>query len=142
MIRGMRYSPVAGSFSVNMRIVSAVFIAEFHAMFVIYINSVSIGYGSPFAALAMTMCIMPCAAIGASHENALSMRAGRPSPSMMQIFGRHRVAERNPGQRFSGCHLIGLAGWLWSGWRRLWMRRLVAPAPRDIDRTEQHLQQV
>ncbi len=87
MIRGMRYSPVAGSLSVSMRIVSAVFIAEFHAMFDIYIKSVSIGYGSPFAALAMTMCIMPWAAIGASHENALSIRAGRPSASMIRSSG-------------------------------------------------------
>ena len=59
-----------------MRIVSAVFIAEFQATLAMYIKSVSIGYGSPFQALAMTMCIMPWAAIGASHENALSMRPG------------------------------------------------------------------
>jgi len=56
----------------------AVFIAEFHAMLAMYIKRVSIEYGFAFQALAMTICIMPCAAIGASQEKALSMRKGRP----------------------------------------------------------------
>jgi len=43
MIRGMRYPPVAGSLSVSIRIVSAVFIAEFQAMLAMYMNNVSIG---------------------------------------------------------------------------------------------------
>ncbi len=110
MMRGMRYSPVAGSLSVSMRMVSAVFIAEFHAMFAMYMNSVSIGYGSPFAALAITMCIMPCAAIGASQENALSMRTGAAVGVEEQILGRHRVAERDARQRLSGDDLVGFAG--------------------------------
>ena len=87
MIRGMRYSPVAGFLSVSIRIVSAAFIAEFHAMLDMYIKSVSIGYGSPCHAFWMTMCIMPCAAIGASQEKALSMRKGRPSVSRIRSSG-------------------------------------------------------
>jgi len=67
-MRGMRYSPVAGSLSVSMRKVSGMFIAEFHAMLAMYMNSVSILYGSPAQALCTTMCISPCAATGASHE--------------------------------------------------------------------------
>jgi hypothetical protein len=42
-MRGILYSPVAGSLSVSMRSVSGTFIAEFHAMFAMYIKSVSIG---------------------------------------------------------------------------------------------------
>ena len=42
-MRGILYSPVAGSLSVSRRIVSVVFIAEFHAMLAMYIKSVSIG---------------------------------------------------------------------------------------------------
>ena len=42
-MRGIVYSPVAGSLSVSMRIVSAVFIAEFQAMLAMNMNSVSIG---------------------------------------------------------------------------------------------------
>ena len=37
-------------------------------MLAMYMNSVSIGYGSPFQAFVMTMCIRPWAAIGASQE--------------------------------------------------------------------------
>ena len=44
------------------------FIEEFQLMFAMYMNSTSTGYGSPFAALVMTICISPWAAIGASHE--------------------------------------------------------------------------
>ena len=40
-MRGMTYSPSA-SLSVSIAIVSAVFIDEFHAMFAMYRNSVSI----------------------------------------------------------------------------------------------------
>jgi len=45
-----------------------VFIVEFHAMFAMNRISVSIGYGSRFAACVMTMCIIPCADSGVSHE--------------------------------------------------------------------------
>ena len=86
-MRGIRYSPVAGSLSVSMRRVSGMFIAEFHAMLAMYMNSVSIGYGSPFQALRINRCISPCAAIGASHENALSMRTGLPSSPMIKSSG-------------------------------------------------------
>src|SRR5262249_4066426 len=87
MMCGILYSPVAGSLSVNMWIVWAVFIAEFHAMLAMYMNSVSIGYGSPLHALWMTICIIPWAEIGASHENALSMRCGLLSASMIRSSG-------------------------------------------------------
>ena len=40
---GMRYSPVAGSLSVSMSIVPAVFIDEFQLMLAMNMNSVSIG---------------------------------------------------------------------------------------------------
>ena len=60
---------------------------EFQARFVMKSISVSIGYGSALAALAMTMCIMPCADNGASHENALSIRKGFPFLSMAKSAG-------------------------------------------------------
>ena len=44
------------------------FMAEFQPMLAMYMNSTSTGYGSPLAALAITMCIRPWAASGASHE--------------------------------------------------------------------------
>ena len=59
-----------------------------------------------------------------------------------QVLGRQRVAERDPGQRLAGGDLLGLAGGLRARRGRLWMRRLVAPAARHIDRAEQHLQQM
>ena len=43
MIFGIRYSPVAGSLSVSMPIVPAVFIAEFQLMLAMNMNSRSIG---------------------------------------------------------------------------------------------------
>ena len=45
------------------------------------------GYGSPAHALAITMCIMPWEASGASQENALSMRSGVPAPSTSRSSG-------------------------------------------------------
>lgn len=62
-----------------MSITPRVFIDEFHAMLAMYMNSVSILYGSPACAFEMTMCISPCADIGLSQVNALSMRAAVPS---------------------------------------------------------------
>ena len=70
-----------------MRMVSPGFIDEFHAMFAMYMNNVSILYGSPAQALAITMCIMPCAASGASQVNALSMRIAVPSSSNSRSCG-------------------------------------------------------
>ena len=75
-------------------------------MLAMYMNSVSIGYGSPFQALRINRCIRPCAAIGASHENALSMRAGRPVVVEDQILGPQRIAERRAGQRLAGDDLL------------------------------------
>ena len=71
----------------SMSRVPPVFIAEFHAMLAMNSSSVSIGYGSPATALAITMCIRPCAAIGDSHEYALSMRSGVPFSSMARSSG-------------------------------------------------------
>jgi hypothetical protein len=68
MIFGILYSPVSGSVSVSILMVSVVFIDEFQLMFAMNINRTSIGYGSPAQALRMTMCIMPWAASGASQE--------------------------------------------------------------------------
>ena len=42
-MNGMRYSPLAGSLSVSMSIVPALFMLEFQAMFDMNRNSVSIG---------------------------------------------------------------------------------------------------
>ena len=56
-----------------------VFIEEFQDMLAIYINNVSILYGSPACAFEITMCINPCDDIGFSQVNALSMRAAVPS---------------------------------------------------------------
>ena len=42
-MRGIRYSPLAGSLAVSMAIVPAVSMAEFQAMFAMYMNSTSIG---------------------------------------------------------------------------------------------------
>src|ERR1700730_7772539 len=107
MIRGMRYSPVAGSLSVSIRIVSAVFIAEFQAMLAMYMKSVSMEYGSPFHALAMTMCIRPGAAIGASQEKALSMRKGWPDASMIRSSGESGYPSGTPGNDFPGTTCSG-----------------------------------
>ena len=43
MNRGILYWPVAASLSVSMRMVSVVFMAEFHAMLDMYMNRVSMG---------------------------------------------------------------------------------------------------
>ena len=43
--------------------------------------------GSPAQALRITLCSMPCAANGCSHENALSMRRGVPSASTSRSSG-------------------------------------------------------
>ncbi len=67
---------------------SAVFMLEFHAMLAMNSSSVSMRYGSPLAALLITMCITPCADSGVSHEYALSMRSGLPSRSMTSSSGR------------------------------------------------------
>ena len=80
-----------------MSMVPAAFIAEFQLMFAMNMNRVSIGYGSPFQALAMTECIMPCAAIGASQENALSMRIGVPSASTSRSSGPWVKPSGGPG---------------------------------------------
>ena len=67
---------------------SDVFIDEFHAMLAMNRSSVSMGYGSWFAALVITMCIRPCDESGVSHEYALSIRNGLPSLSITRSSGR------------------------------------------------------
>ena len=97
MTRGIRYSPLVASFAVSIAIVPAVFMAEFQAMLVMYMNSVSIGYGSPLWAFVITRCSMPWAASGASHENALSIRAGVPSASTRRSSGLVGNPSGGPG---------------------------------------------
>ncbi len=79
-------------------------------MLAMYMNSVSIGYGSPLWALVITRCIRPWAASGASQENALSIRGGRAVRLDQQVLGARREAERRPRQRLAGDDLAGLAG--------------------------------
>jgi hypothetical protein len=102
MIRGMRYSPVAGSRAVSISIVPETFMAEFQAMLAMYRNSVSIGYGSPRYALVITRCISPWAASGASQENALSIRQGVPSASTSRSSGSIGKPSGGPGSGRSG----------------------------------------
>ena len=101
-MRGIRYSPLVASFAVSIAIVPAVFMAEFQAMLVMYMNSVSIGYGSPLWAFVITRCSMPWAASGASHENALSIRAGVPSASTRRSSGLVGNPSGGPGNGWPG----------------------------------------
>ena len=71
--------------------------AEFHAMLAMYMNSTSMGYGSPRQALPITMCISPCADRGASHENALSIRMAVPSSSTSRSSGPWGKPKCGPG---------------------------------------------
>ena len=71
--------------------------AEFQAMFVMYMKSVSIGYGSPLWAFVITRCSMPWAASGASQENALSIRRGVPSVSTRRSSGPVGKPSGGPG---------------------------------------------
>ena len=141
-MRGILYSPVSGSLSVSMRSVSGMFIAEFHAMLAMYMNSVSILYGSPFQAIADQQV----------HE---AMRGDRRVPRKRlvdarrravvvddQILGPHRIAERRAGQRLAGDDAAGLAGRFRPRRGRFRVGRFVAPAARDIDRADQDLQQM
>ena len=103
---GILYAP--SSFCAHsMSRVPPVFIAEFHAMFAMNSSSVSIGYGSPATALAITMCIMPCAAIGDSHEYALSMRSGPPSASIASLRGS---SESRAARARAACRACSVAG--------------------------------
>ncbi len=123
-----------------MRDASPGFIDEFHAMLAMYMNSVSIWYGSPAWALAITVCISPCADIGASQVNALSMRTGVAVVLQQQVLGAARIAQRHAGQH--GVRLCAFADGLRTGRDRPGERRLVAPGARRIDGTQQHLQHV
>ena len=111
-------------------------------MLAMYMNSVSIGYGIALPGVGITMCIRPCAAIGASHENALSMRSGLPSASTSRSSGASREAERRAGSGLPAATCAGLAGRLRARRRRLRDTALVAAAAGHIDRAEQHLQQM
>ena len=86
MIRGITYSP-SSSLSVSISMTERVFMEEFHDMFAMYMNSVSILYGMPAWALEITMCIMPWADMGFSHVKALSMRMALPSASIARSSG-------------------------------------------------------
>ena len=87
MMRGMRYSPLPGSRSVNHCSVCVVCIAEFQAMLAMNSSSVSIGYGSPAQALRITVCSMPWIASGYCQLKAWSMRRGRPCASTSRSCG-------------------------------------------------------
>jgi hypothetical protein len=67
----------------------------------------------------MTMCIMPWAAIGASHEKALSMRAGVLSAAISRSSGPVGKPSGGPGSGVFGFTSAGLpAGLSASGvWR-------------------------
>ena len=125
----------------SMSRVPAVFIAEFHAMLAMNSSSVSIGYGSPATALAITMCIRPCAAIGDSHEYALSIRSGTPSLVDREILGAHRKAERRARERLVRRDAPDRRGKLLRR-DRLRIRRACAEVARAVQRAEQHLQQM
>ena len=55
----------------------------------------------------MTLCIIPCAATGASQEKALSIRLGVPSGSTIRSSG--------PRGKPRGAPAMGLPGVIWSG---------------------------
>src|SRR5918996_723640 len=133
MMRGIRYSPLEGSLAVSISIVPAVFMAEFQAMFAMYMNRVSIGYGSPLWALVITRCNRPWAASGASQENALSMRKGRPSGSIKRSSGPGRKAGRGAGHGLARYPLPHLARGLRTGGDRFGIGRLVAKAAGRIE---------
>ncbi|CAA2109012.1 hypothetical protein VVAX_05282 [Variovorax paradoxus] len=84
-----------------------VFMLEFHAMLAMKISSVSMRYGSPLAALVITLCMSPCADSGCSQENAWSMRIGEPSGLIASSSG----LAGNP----SGAALSGVFGWIMPG---------------------------
>ena len=96
-------------------------------------------YGSPAHALRITLCNMPCAANGCSHENALSMRRGCAVAVDEEILGRVHVAERAGVER--AVRLARLAGTIRRR-RRFRIRRLVAETAGRVDRAEQHLQEM
>jgi hypothetical protein len=90
--------------------------------------------------LEITMCIIPWADSGASHENALSMRCG-VSPSFdQQIFRSARIAQMRPGKRRVRAGIrhaaFGLAG------DRPRIGRLEAESAGQSTRAEQDLQQM
>ena len=93
---------------------------EFQAMLAMNSSKVSIGYGSRFAALVMTMCIRPCGDSGVSQEYALSMRSGLPSLSITRSSGR---AGLPLGMRFSGVSAAKMIAGSFSGSVRMGMRR-------------------
>ena len=113
-MKGMRYSPLS-SLSLSMRRTSSTFMVEFHAMLAMKMRSVSIGYGSPRQALVMTLCIIPCTASGYSHENALSMRTGRPSSSTKRSSGSAGQPSGAPSSGWSGFTASGVEGVLAHG---------------------------
>ena len=141
-MRGIRYSPVAGSLSVSMRRVSGMFIAEFHAMLAMYMNSVSILYGSPFQAIADQQVHQPVRGDRRVPRKRLVDAHRLPVVADDQILGAERIAERRAGQRLAGDDATELAGRFRTRRGRLRIRRFVAPAAGNIDRADQDLQQV
>ena len=63
----------------------------------------------------MTMCIRPWADIGASHENALSMRIGRPSSSSSKSSGPVTKPSGAPASGRPGLTSAGLPAGLGAG---------------------------
>ena len=122
---------------------SAVFMLEFHAMLAMNSSSVSIGYGSRFTALVITMCINPCADNGVSHEYALSMRSGRPCVVDHQVFRPRRIAvghafERRVRRKDDGRIVLRQR----ADRNAARIRRLGAKAAGIVERAQQHLQQM
>ena len=90
----------------------------------------------------MTMCISPCAEIGASQENALSMRVRLAVGVDQQVLRPARKAEMRARQRLVGAEMLGPAMRRRMRLDRLRIRRLEAEAARAVDRADQHLQHV
>ncbi len=85
--------------------------AEFQAMLAMYMNSTSIGYGSPAWAFEITMCIMPWAERGASQLNALSIRIGWPWSSSARSSGENGKPRCGPFNGESGVERLWGKGW-------------------------------
>ena len=121
----------------------AMFIDEFQPMLAMYMNSTSIGYGSPRAALVITMCIRPCADERRVPANtpcrcAAACRRHRPADPP----GPCGKPSGAPLQRLARLHVAGLAGAASAGGVGCGIRRLVAEAAGAIDRAQQDLQQM
>ena len=107
-------------------------------MLAMYMNSVSILYGSPACALAMTRVHQAVRGDRGVPGECLVDADGCAVVVEQQVFGAARIAERHAGQhRHRLRAFTDGAGDRRDGARE---RRFVAPGPRRIDRAQQHLQ--